>query len=546
MVRLQREPIDTMLVHGLSRDDRAARAINTVNKTIPEYLRISPRARHGIHNSVEIIDPPPQREDSPTTGAQPQIRIRVKDTDTLTAARQITYSSRRASMSTNVSREQATKKIPNVCILNQAAAIKPGGGFLEGIHSQEEFLCQRSTLYASLLRENLYPLPEVGGVWSPDVLVFGDSSPEAEELQKRDRVFVDVITACMIRFPGAPRWRHDGDTIRPGCSCGVSYCDVDRDLVMSKMRAVLRIAQAKGAEKLVLGAWGCGLYGNPPREVARLWKKTLFGTSKAPAVWPGIREVVFAINDKPSLREFEKCFSDLVAFQAAEQLHTPPPERSIVLSTPPPKADPTSSLVLQITDLETQIATTTNNRTRHRLRDQLATLNKKLADLGNSESPEADEDENEEDAPEEADFVMHGYPASDGEDNSYYNFDENDVASSSESATPASAYEFRFEPASRARTNSSGRMTGDMVGDVLGESFVHAVAGSETESPVRRPGRMSSFEEEAEQRRRLDESGGWFSGSVNQLSALMRKTGQPPPALSPADQRVEDSHFPEY
>lgn len=536
-----------MPVHGLTRDERAARAINTVNKTIPEHLRTSPRARHGIHNSVEIIDPPLQREDSPTAEALPQIRIRIKDTDTLSAARQMTYSSRRASMSTNANREQQiTRRVPNVCILNQAAAIKPGGGFLEGIHSQEEFLCQRSTLYASLLRENLYPLPEVGGVWSPDILVFGDSSPEAEELQKRDRVFVDVITACMIRFPGAARWRHDGDTIRPGCSCGVSYCDMDRDLVMSKMRAVLRIAQAKGSEKLVLGAWGCGLYGNPPREVARLWKKSLFGTSKAPVSWPGIKEVVFAINDKPSLREFEKCFADLIASQAAESLRTPPPERSLP-DISIPKQEPTSMLVLQISDLETQIATTTNNRTRHRLRDQLTNLNKKLADLGTSESPtDANDDEDDNAAmAEESDFVMHGYPASDGEDNSYYNFDENDVASSDESATPASVYEFRFEPASRVRSHDESSAAGNSAA-AMEESYVHAVPSSEMQSPVRRPARMSSFEEEAEQRRRLDESGGWFSGSVNQLSALMRKTGAPAPALSPADPRPEDAHFPEY
>ncbi|KAF4553806.1 Hypothetical protein D9617_6g095390 [Elsinoe fawcettii] len=535
--------------HGLTRDERATRAANTVNKTIPEYLRTSPRARHGIHNSVEVIDPPPQREDSPTTEVQPQIRIRVKDTDTLTAARQMTYSSRRASMSTNMGRDP-TRKVPNVCVLNQAAAIKPGGGFLEGVHSQEEFLCQRSTLYASLLRENLYPLPEVGGIWSPDILVFGDSTPEAEELQKRDRVFVDVISACMIRFPGAPRWKHDGETIRPGCSCGVSYCDQDRELVMSKMRAVLRVAQAKGAEKLVLGAWGCGLYGNPPREVARLWKKSIFGTSKSPASWPGIKEIVFAINDKPSLREFEKCFSDLVALQAANATITPPPERSFIAPPPIPEEKPDStSLVLQISDLETQIATTANNRTRQRLRDQLTSLNKRLADLSNASSPEAGDDDLDDDAAaEEADFVMHGYPASDGEDNSYYNFDENDVASSEGDATPASAYEFRFEATApvalgRTRTNSQPAPAHGME-----ESYVHAtVAGSGPTSPVRRATRMSSFEEDAEQRRRLDESGGWFSGSVNQLSALMRKTGQQaPPALSPADAREETAHFPEY
>ncbi|KAF2148241.1 hypothetical protein K461DRAFT_59233 [Myriangium duriaei CBS 260.36] len=541
--------------HALSRDERADRARNTVNKVIPEYLRTSPRARHGIHKSVMIEDPQPKREDSPTEGIlhPSKIRIRVKDTDTFTAARQMTYSSRRASMSANISREQATRRVPNVCILNQASAIKPGGGFLDGVHSQEEFLCQRSTLFASLW-DKLYPLPEVGGIFSSDVLVFGDSTPEAEELSKKDRIYVDVISASMIRFPGALKWKHDSDEIRPGCSCGVSYCDQDRELVQSKMQGVLRIAQENGCEKLVLGAWGCGAYANPPKEVARLWKKAICGTTKFPVSWPGIKEIVFAVTDRPALKEFEKCFADVIASAAAEADRSPPPERSIRSDTV--AKDQVQDLITEIQETEIQLAQLQNPRTRGRLRDKLTNLNKQLAELGKAESTSDDNQyEDDDDVEAEDGFVVQGYPASDNEDNSYYNFDENDVASSS-SATPASTYEFRFEasPPQQRRKVVSGTTTPPLED----ESYVHAAVPESVVSSPSRSGRagpqmqrMSSFEREVEDRRRLGETGGWFSGSVNELSALLRKTGAGGvaglnPALSPAEPRQESAAFPEF
>lgn len=555
MGRVQQDSGAMVRTHALNRDERADRARITVNKVIPEYLRTSPRARHGIHKSVVVEDPEPRREDSPTEGIShsSKIRIRVKDTDTFTAARQMTYSSRRASVSANFNRDQATRRVANVCILNQASAIKPGGGFLDGVHSQEEFLCQRSTLFASLW-DKLYPLPEVGGIFSTDVLVFGDSTPEAEELSKKDRIYIDVISASMIRFPGALKWKHDSDEVRLGCSCGVSYCDQDRELVKSKMQGVLRIAQEKGCEKLVLGAWGCGAYANPPKEVARLWKKAICGTSKSPVSWPGIKEIVFAITDRPALKEFEKCFADVIASSAAEAERSPPPERAS--QSEATAKDRVQDLITEIQETEIQLAQLQNPRTRGRLRDKLTNLNKQLAELGKAESPGEDGSyDGEDDIEAEDGFVVQGYPASDNEDNSYYNFDENDVASSG-SATPASTYEFRFEasPPQQRRKTSSGTATPPLDD----ESYVHAAMSSSMTSSPSRSGRagaqiqrMNSFEREIEDRRRLNETGGWFSGSVNELSALLRKTGAGGadglnPALSPAEPRHENAAFPEF
>ncbi|KEQ80612.1 hypothetical protein M438DRAFT_247796, partial [Aureobasidium pullulans EXF-150] len=291
MGRLQ--PTVVVTPQANRRSDRAKRAKETVNKVIPDLLKSSPRARHGIHNAVLTSDPKPEKDIKSSTS---NLTIRLCNTDSLTAARRLTHSS--------------PTRSTNVCILNMASPLRPGGGFLDGATSSEEFLCMRTTLYASLW-DDFYRLPELGGIVTPDVLVHRDSTPEAEDLPKRERFFVDIISAAMIRFPETNSARlAEKEEADGSCSCGVSYCDRDRELVTHKMRGVLRMAQARGAEKLILGAWGCGAYGNPVREVAKIWKRVILGTTRKAESWPGIKEIVFAITDRGQLKEFEKCFGD--------------------------------------------------------------------------------------------------------------------------------------------------------------------------------------------------------------------------------------------
>lgn len=47
--------------------------------------------------------------------------------------------------------------------------------------------------------------------------------------------------------------------------------DRDRDTTKAKMRLCLRMAAVNKHDMLVLGALGCGVYGNPPEDVAHCW-----------------------------------------------------------------------------------------------------------------------------------------------------------------------------------------------------------------------------------------------------------------------------------
>ncbi|KAJ9663355.1 hypothetical protein H2198_000872 [Neophaeococcomyces mojaviensis] len=309
------------------RDARAKRAKQTANKDIPALLQSYPRARKGIDAAELVVDPPPVTAQTisrhPDTGKpkttsssnegdggdiegltnqeneQSSPAIGLRCADTLQVAAQLHQTAK----------ERKTKASSRIAILNMASPLRPGGGFFTGATSQEESLCMRTTLYPSL-REEFYRLPEVGGIYTPDVLVFRSHDPGAADFSKNERFFVDVVTAGMLRFPEVDE-DEDGNK---------SYASgKDRDLVEQKMRAVLRIVRMKEVRKVVLGAWGCGAYGNPVGEVARCWKRVLLAEESkdrhsrkrqsmpVPEMWAGM-EVVFAIKDRKMAEVFSQVF----------------------------------------------------------------------------------------------------------------------------------------------------------------------------------------------------------------------------------------------
>ncbi|KZZ92454.1 hypothetical protein AAL_06080 [Moelleriella libera RCEF 2490] len=275
------------------RDKRAKKARAFINKTLPAILRSNARAKAGAQAAMLMVDPPPaspppETTSKPTTTSNlisssydgacegesgttstPLVDISIYAGDTLAAASKFHFCSSSSSGSSESSisgdNQQRFPKPPEapaarVAVLNMASPLRPGGGVLTGATSQEEALCSRTTLYASL-REDFYRLPDVGGVYTPDVLVVRDA--QSEDLRRDQRFFVDVITSAMLRMPDVQ---------------DATYAEEqDREMVLRKMKAVLRMARSQCVTRLVLGAWGCGGYGNPPGDVARAWKRVLCG-----------------------------------------------------------------------------------------------------------------------------------------------------------------------------------------------------------------------------------------------------------------------------
>jgi hypothetical protein len=259
---------------------------------------------------------------------------------------------------------------------------------MTGANGQEEFICTRTTLFASLW-DKFYPLPETGGIYTPDVLVFRNT--DGVELARRDRFFIDVITAGVARHPV------NSGQDQGGCTCGVSYCDQDRNIMASKMKAILRMAQSRGAQQLVLGDWGCGPLKHPVREVAKLWRKVLVGGARQRRAneeqWEGIQEIIFAIPNGERAREFRSTFEDVLAADYPSAASSRSPSAHGRRNN-----EELERLLAEVTTLELQIDRARNPALRQELRAELSDVMRELAlqraeHLARDESGQSDDDE---------------------------------------------------------------------------------------------------------------------------------------------------------
>ncbi|ETR99752.1 hypothetical protein M419DRAFT_85547 [Trichoderma reesei RUT C-30] len=300
---------------GPSRDQRAKAAKAFLNKKLPAVLRSNSRARRGVESAQLIVNPP--REPLRTLAAATSLELAnqpdhvrlVLPASQGPPGRSLPSSIRIWPVDTLEAAHRLSKLAPSrVAILNMASPLRPGGGVLTGATSQEEWLCSRTTLYPSLLDE-FYRLPEVSAVYTPDVLVCKTWDEDPLALTPVNQFFIDVVTAAMLRLP-------DTETNQQG---ELVYSEQkDRDMVLAKMRCVMRILRAKHIHRVVLGAWGCGAYGNPVEEIASAWKRVLLGPparrTHGAEVYDDL-DIVFAINDEAMSRRFATAFGPGAVFE---------------------------------------------------------------------------------------------------------------------------------------------------------------------------------------------------------------------------------------
>lgn len=180
-----------------------------------------------------------------------------------------------------------------VALLNFASFTHPGGAFLFGSRAQEEAICHESNLF-EILNDDKFSLfyrinqKDLGnhlyynrGIYSPGVILTRDN----------DEHFTDVIT---VAAPNAMK-AYDGTD------------DFDaRNLVILKSRIdfILKIAEANHVDTLILGAFGCGVFGQSPYDVATCFKDLLSHYN--------FKKVVFAIPDfnDGNLEAFKEVFTE--------------------------------------------------------------------------------------------------------------------------------------------------------------------------------------------------------------------------------------------
>lgn len=181
-----------------------------------------------------------------------------------------------------------------VAMLNFASYKNPGGAFLNGSKAQEECLCHESFLYNVLdaFRKSYY-------AWNNEhknkALYLNRALFTPGVVFNHDRVMFkcDVITCAAPNKSTAQKYQNvsDGENTK---------------VLKSRIKFVLDIAKDNSIETLILGAYGCGVFGQDAMEVASIFKEYLNTTHKC------FKTVIFAIpggRDK-NLDAFRKVFNN--------------------------------------------------------------------------------------------------------------------------------------------------------------------------------------------------------------------------------------------
>lgn len=188
-----------------------------------------------------------------------------------------------------------------VTVLNFASATNPGGGVLRGSSAQEEALCRCSTLYPCLLGNDLwqsyYQMHRErhdvtytdACIYTPGVLVIKTDTNFPQRLP-RDKIYsVDVITCAAPNLHPQPN-----NYMNPGYGNPVRLTREQlRALHLQRARKILSVAAIHKTEVLILGAFGCGAFCNPPEVVAGAFREVL------PDFVHAFRTVEFAVYCSP-------------------------------------------------------------------------------------------------------------------------------------------------------------------------------------------------------------------------------------------------------
>lgn len=183
-----------------------------------------------------------------------------------------------------------------ITVLNSASYLEPGGEFLKGRFSQEEFVCMYSILYPVLaMKKEFYEYNNKNknrglyldrALFSEGVVFFG-TYEDYQKVNYEKQKAVNVLTcsapnAFVLKFRSTTMKKENEEALR------------------ERIRFIKNICEENQTEVLITGAFGCDSHIQDPDEVARMFKEE-FQTST-------IKDIIFTIWLSKSLLTFQRYF----------------------------------------------------------------------------------------------------------------------------------------------------------------------------------------------------------------------------------------------
>lgn len=181
----------------------------------------------------------------------------------------------------------------DVVALNFASGRNVGGGFLAGAIAQEEDLCRASGLYLSLKSKPMFYNENIvcpdslytdGIIYTPNVPFYKDEYGNL--LEKPFKISIISSPAPNIS------------------SMDNIDLNVLENVLFERIKKILYVASAYNHNTIILGAWGCGAFGNDPEMVAKAFKAALNQVSD-------FSHVCFAVYDNRDGLPIFNTFKDI-------------------------------------------------------------------------------------------------------------------------------------------------------------------------------------------------------------------------------------------
>ena len=180
---------------------------------------------------------------------------------------------------------------PKILVLNLANPVHPGGGVKKGARAQEEDLCRSSSLLLSLEcrhARNYYNYNEsLHTYMGSDALMI---TPQVEIIRDSDGELLDETVIVSVVTCAAPMIKHGME--------GMTDAEYEK-MIYDRITGMLKCVAYRGYKNLVLGAWGCGAFGNDAAVISDLFYKALkdldYNGAKQSSLF---RRIDFAVLDR--------------------------------------------------------------------------------------------------------------------------------------------------------------------------------------------------------------------------------------------------------
>ncbi len=213
----------------------------------------------------------------------------------------------------------SNKEEKNVLVLNFANPVNPGGGVRRGAHAQEEDLCRKSSLLFSL---ESHPAQEyyeynrsLHTYLGSDAIIL---TPNVEIIKDVNGNLLDESVIVSVMTCAAPMITYGIE--------GLSEEEY-QEMFFKRICGMLKCAAYWGYKVLVLGAFGCGAFGNDAKIVSDLFHKALKEFDyDGMAAKDFFYRIDFAVLDRTprqyNFKEFSRNFGDFYSDEdTAEREH---------------------------------------------------------------------------------------------------------------------------------------------------------------------------------------------------------------------------------